>query len=147
LPTTGTPHAIASSAARPRTRRPRQQQHDLRRRQGRLDGGHVAEERRAVLEPALARQPLGLRAQRAVADREQARRDLLRIASKIARTSGMRLTGRKFETCTTSASPSRASPRAKAEAPSGRYCRVSTKLGTTSIPCPTPNSRIVTSRR
>jgi hypothetical protein len=71
----------------------------------------------------------------------------LRIASKIARTSGIRLTGRKFETCTIRTSPSRASARANGEAPSGRYCRVSTKLGTTSIVRATPNSRFVTSRR
>ena len=58
---------------------------------------------------------------------------LRRIASKIASTSAMRLTGRKFETWTIRASPSRASARANAEAPSGRYWSVSTKLGTTSI--------------
>ena len=119
VPMTGTPQAIASRAARPNDSA--SEGRSMRRAAGRIVSIAATLPRNVVrsANPALPGQALGQRAIRTVADQEQARRHPALDASKIPSTSRIRLTGRKFETCTSRASPGRASVRAKADAPAG----------------------------
>ena len=144
---TGTPHAIASSAARPNDSESEGRSITF------ATGSTVST---AATFPRKVADPSNpsWRARRSAADRSgpspiiRRRAGVLRrIRSKAFNTSGTLLTGRKFETWTTAASPSLTSVRAYAEAPSGEYRFGSMKFGIVSIDLRGASSRIVTSVR